>query len=144
MSLKEGTSLLLQYQQKLHQAVNMHSCSQFDDFNNQPSHLSKPEGKASQPWRSSPQTSAPPKHQRSSFNNTFIDQIHNKTATKTRLPIDTSNKPCQNHQRHEKEKTMSSLLSRKRDLTYLLFFLIHIPIIFCPSPSPPHPQPPTH
>lgn len=31
---------------------------------------------------------------------------------------------------------MPSLLSRKRDLTYFIFFLIHIPIIFCKSRHP--------
>jgi hypothetical protein len=28
-----------------------------------------------------------------------------------------------------------TILHRKADLAYLIFFVIHVPIIFCPSPS---------
>lgn len=30
---------------------------------------------------------------------------------------------------------MPSLLARKRDLTYFIFFLIHIPVVFCEPES---------
>lgn len=32
------------------------------------------------------------------------------------------------------------LLSRKKDLTYLIFFLIHIPVMFCTLSLPTHPH----
>lgn len=39
-------------------------------------------------------------------------------------------------------KMPSSILSRKTDILYLIFFLIHIPVMFCKHPSSPFPNPP--
>ncbi|KAK6396921.1 hypothetical protein LTR65_007419 [Meristemomyces frigidus] len=35
---------------------------------------------------------------------------------------------------------MASIFSRKRDLVYLIFFLIHIPVIFCVDLAPLYPE----